>query len=77
SQAVVSGPIGALRLTAVTSHAWQDQHDVFDASAAAGPLGVPGALRYRDGRAYRVFDQEVRLASAPGSSFAWTTGVSY
>ncbi|WP_163414061.1 hypothetical protein, partial [Escherichia coli] len=54
-----------------------DQHDVFDASAAAGPLGVPGALRYRDGRAYRVFDQEVRLASAPGSSFAWTTGVSY
>lgn len=77
AQAIVSGPIGALRLTAVTSHAWQDQHDVFDASAAATQLGVPGALRYRDGRAYRVFDQEVRLTSAPGSAFAWTAGVSY
>lgn len=76
-QAIVSGPVGALRLTAVTSHAWQDQNDAFDASDAAAQLGVPGALRYRDGRAYRVFDQEVRLASAPGSSFAWTAGVSY
>lgn len=76
-QAIVSGPIGALRLTAVTSHAWQDQHDSFDASDAASQLGVPGALRYHDGRAYRVFDQEIRLGSAPGSAFTWTAGVSY
>ncbi|MBQ1499699.1 MAG: TonB-dependent receptor [Sphingomonas sp.] len=77
AQGIIAGPIGALRLTAVTSHAWQDQHDVFDASTAAVQLGVPGALRYRDGRTYRVLDQEVRLASAPGSAFTWTAGVSY
>lgn len=77
AQSVATGPVGRLRLTIATSHSWQDQNDVFDASDAAAQLGVPGALRYRDRRIYRVFDQEVRLASAPGSSFNWTTGVSY
>lgn len=76
-QAILAGPIGTLRFTAVTSHAWQHQRDAFDASDAGTQLGVPGALRYRDSRAYRVFDQEMRLASAPGSTFTWTAGLSY
>lgn len=77
AQSTISGPVGSLRLTVATSHAWQDQNDVFNAADAAAQLGVPGALRYIDQRSYRVFDQEVRLGSAPGSDFTWTAGASY
>lgn len=77
AQATVSGPIGGTHLTVATGYAWQDQSDIFDASASAAALNVSAPAAYRDRRAYRVFDQEVRLASASGSSFAWVAGASY
>lgn len=77
AQATVAGPVGALQLTIATSNTWQSQTDLYDASASAVTLGVSGAATYRDRRRYGVFDQEVRLGSAPGSRFTWTAGASY
>ena len=73
----VEGPVGELRLTAASSHAWQDRTDVFDASASAAALGRPDVSTYRDRRAHRVFDQEVRIASAPNRRVPWLVGASY
>lgn len=73
----VEGRIGQLRFTAALSHTWQRQDDLYDASASAGELGVTGPANYRDHRAYRVLNQEVRLASAPDARLAWTAGLSY
>jgi outer membrane receptor protein involved in Fe transport len=77
AQARAEGPIGRLQMVIAASQAWQDQSDIYDLSMAPGVLGVPGATAWRDRRSYRVFDQEVRLTSAPGDRFAWTTGLSY
>lgn len=77
AQTTVTGPIGATQLTLATGYAWQDQSDVFDATASAAALNVSGPAAYRDRRAYRVLDQEARLASAQGSRFAWVAGASY
>lgn len=76
-QSTVAGPVGSLRLTIATSQTWQDQRDLYDASASASALGTTAPATYRDARAYRVFDQEVRIGSATGSRFAWVAGASY
>ena len=76
-QARAEGPIGRLQLVIATSQAWQRRSDLYDLSQAPTVLGIPGATAWRDERSYRVFDQEIRLTSAPGDRFAWTTGLSY
>lgn len=76
-QGTVAGSIGSLRLTLTTGQTWQDQRDIYDASASASALGTTAPVTYRDTRIYRVFDQEVRLGSAPGSRFVWVAGASY
>lgn len=73
----VSGALGDLRLTIATSHAWQDRYEKYDVAPAASALGEPGATSYVDRRAHRVFDQEIRIASASGSDVMWMAGVSY
>ena len=73
-QGTVSGPIGAPTLTIATSHSWQDQSDLYDASS--GVLSG-NARAFRDRRSYRVFDQEVRITSASGSTVSWLAGASY
>lgn len=77
AQLRAEGPIGRLRLVVATSQTWQKQKDLFDLSLAPDVLGIPGATTWRDRRSYRVFDQEIRLTSAPGDRFAWTAGLSY
>ncbi len=76
-QARAQGPIGRLQLVIASSQAWQRRSDIYDLSLAPNVLGIPGATAWRDQRSYRVFDQEVRLTSAPGDRFAWTAGISY
>lgn len=76
-QGTITGSVGSLKLTVATGQTWQDQRDLYDASASAAALGTVAPAIYRDARAYRVFDQEVRLASAPGSRFVWVAGASY
>ena len=73
-QGSTSGPIGEQTLTVSTSHSWQDQLDLYDVSS--GPFGSTARV-FRDRRSYRVFDQEVRVASAPGGYFSWLAGASY
>ena len=77
AQLRTEGPVGRLQLVIATSHSWQRQSDLYDLSQAPGVLGIPDAIAWRDRRAYRVFDQEIRLVSAPGDRFAWTAGLSY
>lgn len=77
AQATVSGSLGGPQLTVATGYAWQDQSDIYDASASAAALNVTAPASYRDRRAYRVLDQEVRLAAPTGSSFAWVAGASF
>lgn len=77
AQMRAEGPIGRLQLVIATSQTWQDQNDLFDLSFAPDVLDIPGAVAWRDRRSYGVFDQEVRLVSAPGDRFAWTAGLSY
>jgi len=76
-QNTVAGSIGTLRLTIATGLARQTQSDIYDASASAASLGVPPPAIYEDWRRYVVFDQEIRIASAPGSRFAWVAGTSF
>ncbi|WP_372848705.1 TonB-dependent receptor domain-containing protein [Sphingomonas sp.] len=76
-QTTIAGSIGSLPLTIVTGLTRQNQSDVYDASASAAALGVGQPALYLDWRRYLVFDQEVRLGSAPGSRFAWVTGASF
>lgn len=76
-QSTTAGPIGSLRLTIATSQTWQDQRDLYDASASAAALGTIAPATYRDTRAYRVFDQEIRIGSATGSRLVWVAGASY
>lgn len=73
----VEGAIGTMRLTVASSHAWQDRTETYAAAGAAAALGRPDARAYRDQRAHRVFDQEVRLASGPGRRVSWLAGASY
>ncbi|QDZ07906.1 TonB-dependent receptor [Sphingomonas panacisoli] len=77
TQGTIAGPIGTLQLTAATSLTWQDQDDLFDATVSAAALGTTGPTTYRDLRAYRVFDQEVRLSSSSDARFSWVVGASY
>lgn len=77
TQGTLAGPVGTLQLTIATSFTWQDQADIFDAGASAEALGRLGATIYRDRRAYRVFDQEIRLSSATDARFSWLVGASY
>lgn len=76
-QGTITGPIGTLALTLTSAFTWQDQTDILDATASARALGSSGPTTYRDERAYRVFDQEIRLASAAGARLSWVAGASY
>lgn len=73
---VLQADLGARTLTIATSLSRQRTSRVDDASAAAGTLGLPAPLRYAETRRYRVFDQEVRLASG-NDRMPWTVGASY
>lgn len=75
--ASAAGPVGSLQLTAATSHAWQNRSETYDVTPVATALGYAAGRTYQDRRRHRVFDQEVRLASAEGRRFAWTAGASY
>lgn len=75
--ASLGGPLGDLRLDATTSQSWQSLDETFDVGASGAALGNPSARVYVDKRRHAVFDQEIRLASAAGSSVAWTAGASY
>lgn len=75
--ASVAGPVGRLRLNASTSQSWQTLDETFDVGAFGPALGSASARTYVDRRRYSVFDQEVRLTSAPGGSVEWTAGASY
>jgi len=77
AQGTVAGSIGGMQLTVATSYTWQGQADIFDATASAAALGTLGATVYRDDRTYRVFDQEIRIGSAPDARFNWLVGASY
>ncbi|MBN8816233.1 MAG: TonB-dependent receptor [Sphingomonas sp.] len=77
AQATVTGPVGSLQLTAATSYTWQDQDDLFDATASAAALGVTGPASYRDYRVYHLLDQEVRLSSSSDANLSWLVGASY
>lgn len=73
----VTGPIGGATLTVASSYAWQDRTEVFAASGSAAALGRPDARSYRDKRSHRIFDQEVRIASAAGGRVSWLAGASF
>ncbi len=77
AQARIEGSLGSVQLVAATSQSWQNQSDIYSLAAAPATLGIPGATAYRDRRAYRVFDQEVRVTSAPDATFGWAAGLSY
>ena len=77
AQTTLAGPIGTLQMNIATSLSWQDQADIFDATASAAALGTVGVTTYLDSRAYRVFDQEVRLSSDSDANFSWLVGASY
>lgn len=77
AQARVAGTLGGVEIVAATSQSWQDQEDRYDLSSSQNALQLPGASMWRDRRAYRVFDQELRLSSLPGSRLSWTAGASY
>lgn len=76
-QSGVAGPIGDLQLTVATSMTWQNQADIYDATASAAALGVTGQATYRDRRRYQVFDQEVRVSSTREVGVSWLVGASY
>ncbi len=76
-QSMIAGSIGSLRLTIATGVTRQTQADVYDASASAAALGIGSPALYSDWRRYVVVDQEIRLASPPGSNFSWVTGGSF
>lgn len=77
AQTTINGSIGSLRLTIATGLTMQKQADLYDASASPAAPGVPQLPIYDDYRRYLVFDQEIRLGSAPGSRFVWVTGASF
>lgn len=77
AQGSVAGRVGALQLVAVSSITWQDQSDIYDATASADALGTNGSTVFRDRRTYRVYDQEIRLSSAQDERFSWLVGASY
>ncbi len=76
-QNVIAGSIGSLRLMIATGLTRQKLAETYDASASAVVLPLPLPGTYYDWRRYLVLDQEIRLASAPGSSFTWVTGASF
>src|SRR5205085_4135730 len=72
----VSGPIGALRVTSVTSISGQELVTTYDATPLASVLGTAGTTRVRDHRKYSVFDQEVRLSNDATDAISWLGGIS-
>ncbi|WP_448661193.1 TonB-dependent receptor [Sphingomonas sp. CJ20] len=79
-QGSVSGPVGALRLTIATGLTEQGQSQRYhdprtDAVPSDAAPAVPSAIL--NTRGYRVFDQEIRLASAPGGAVTWVAGAAF
>ena len=72
---IATGPVGAARLTAVASSAWQELEATYDASSAAVALGGTAPAAYRDDRRYRVTTGEVRVAGRTGA-IDWLAGAS-
>lgn len=69
----VTGRLFGSELTLSSSAVGHEVATVLDATAAAPRLGfAAGPLRYRDGRSYAVFDQELRLSGAD-----WLAGLSW
>lgn len=76
-QSTVAGSIGSLRLTVATSLTLQTQISVDDASVSSAMLNIAAPAMYVGTRRYRVFDQEVRIGSRPGSAFVWVAGAAF
>jgi iron complex outermembrane receptor protein len=73
--ATVEGHVAGLRLVSATSYV--DHHIAYtlDATAAAGQFGTTGQTKFRDDRAYGLFNQELRVS--PYNGGRWLLGLSY
>ncbi len=76
-QGTITGSIGSLGLTITTSGTWQVQRATYDASASPATPGVVVPKTYFGGGKHGVFDQEIRISSAPDSRFVWVAGASF
>ena len=72
----ITGPVGSLELTSVTSVTGQEVVADYDATPLAPVLGTVGATRVRDDRQYTLLDQEVRLRDPRSGRFDWVAGAS-
>ncbi|MEA1086346.1 TonB-dependent receptor [Sphingomonas sp. CD22] len=69
----VSGPVGALLLTAAASATWQELDARYDASTKASLFGVSAPTTYLDHRDYQVRNYELRVAGSSGA-IDWLAG---
>ena len=72
----VSGPVGAARLELVSSLSWHEVDDTLDASQGARSFGMADPALFEDLRAYKVWDNELRLSGRLGGS-GWLVGLSH
>jgi outer membrane receptor protein involved in Fe transport len=73
----VSGPIGSVELTSITSISGQEASADYDATPLAATLGTVGTTRVTDDRNYRLFDQELRIRNRNPDHFEWLAGLSF
>ena len=73
--ATITGRIGELRLVSASSYVDHDVAYTLDASDAAAQFGMVGQTKFRDDRAYSIFNQELRIGPDVGGR--WVAGLSY
>lgn len=72
----VTGSIGSVDLTLASGGTWHEVGDTLDATVGADSFGISDPLMLDDRRAYRVWDNEMRLRGRLGP-VGWLAGVSY
>lgn len=75
--ATLNGMVGNLPLTVTSSWVRHEVDSTLDASAGASAFGLEAPLLYYDRREYEIFNEEMRLTSAPDAPISWLLGVSY
>lgn len=70
--ATVEGKLGDMNLLSATSYVDHGYETTLNASDAASRFGLSGLVKFFDGRAYTLFNQEVRLSS--GGDNRWVAG---
>lgn len=75
--ATISGRLGTVGVTSVTSLSRQETTADYDATPLAPILDVGTPSLVRDRRRYSVFDQELRFAGTPGGRHEWLAGLSF